>query len=101
MIVDAYFDQQAFPIRSNIDKKNVHFDKIHVNKIRGLYSPEKNAERSTTSHKACTVLMLFGFIQDYSELSRYHSTYVITIPHCFMTLQAYNDIFRAYFGAQI
>ena len=83
MIVELYFHQHVFP-SGQVFAKNVDFDKIHVDKSRGVVFVEKQLrQRSTTSHMARTNLLLLGPIselfQDYSQ----------TIPD-------YSGLFRCY-----
>lgn len=69
-----------------------------------LQAQHNVCERFTTSHRACTVVVLFGSIRDYWVLSvtiRDYSVtirdYLVTIRHYFVTIQVYFVIISDYF----
>ena len=65
------FISMLFP-SEQILTKNCHFNKIHVDKFwrRHFRRKKRLQQRSTTSHRACNVVVLFGIIQDYPGLFR-------------------------------
>ena len=71
--------------------KHRNFDKLHVEKSwrRHFQTKKHLQQRSTTSHRACNVLVLFRSVRDYSGLLLTMRVYFVILRRYFVTIRPY------------